>query len=194
MKTGNTSSFKRAHLNKWLEITRTYLFSERERLTDMAEQMPEPGLVSHGAQNRYLSRVRGSVLRLLKCTAAQGGNPLLELERAFHLQVSFISRHPEIPGRLLGWLSHGSDSRIRRRIQRVIGHYESRLCRIIDQARQQGCIRSDIDPRAAAGIFIGMIQSLALRMNLSLRQRERLLHEAFQSFSLFRTGMTASSK
>lgn len=194
MKTGNTSSFKNAHLKKWLEITRTYLFSDRERLTDMTEEMPEPGLDSHGAQNRYISRVRGSVLRLMKRTAAHDRNPLLELERAFHLQASFISRHPEIPRRLLGWLSQDSDTRIRRRIQRVIGHYESRLCRIIAQARQQGCIRPDIDPRAAAGIFIGMIQSLALRMNVSLRQRELLLHEAFQSFFLFRTGMTVPSK
>ncbi len=76
----------------------------------------------------------------------------------------------------------------------VIGHYESRLSRIIAAAKQQGRVRSEIDPQAAAGVVVGMIQSLALRMAINLRQRERLLHEAIQSFCLFRAGMTVPSK
>lgn len=60
--------------------------------------------------------------------------------------------------------------------------------------KHQGRIRSDIDPHAAAGIFIGMIQGLALRLNINLRQRELLLREAFESFALFRTGMISASR
>ncbi|MFZ3175842.1 MAG: hypothetical protein WA146_13175, partial [Thiobacillus sp.] len=93
-----------------------------------------------------------------------------------------------------GWLSQGSDIRIRRRIQMVIGHYETRLCRMIGQSKQQGLIRADIDPRTAAGIFIGMIQGLALRMNANLRQRELLLREAFEMFALYRAGRASASK
>lgn len=130
----------------------------------------------------------------MKHTAQRDRYPLLELERAFHLQAAFIARHPEIPGRLLGWMSQDGDTRIQRRIRKVIGHYESRISRLIAQARQQGYIKADIDPHAAAGVFIGMIQSLALRLNLNLCQRERLLREAFDHFSLFRAGMTAASR
>lgn len=61
-------------------------------------------------------------------------------------------------------------------------------------ARRQGHIRADIDSHAAASIFIDMIQGLALRMNVNLRQREFLLREAFENFSLYRTGMAYASK
>lgn len=195
MNTGNTDKFEHAHLEQWLETTRHYLFADQESLSDAAgKALLEPRLGSHGAQDRFISRARGSLLRLLKRTAMHDQNPLQELERAFYFQASFVSRHPDVPKRLLEWLSQGSDTRIRRRIQKVIGHYESRLCRMIAQAKRQGFIRADIDPYAAAGIFIGMIQSLALRLNVNLRQRELLLREAFENFSLYRAGMASASK
>lgn len=65
---------------------------------------------------------------------------------------------------------------------------------MITQAKQQGLVRSGIDPRTAAGIFIGMIQSMALRMNANLGQREQLLREAFEAFTLYKAGMATPSK
>ncbi len=195
MNTGDTNKFEHAHLQQWLETTRHYLFADQESFADAAgKALLESQLDSHGAQDRFISGVRGSLLRLVKRTVWHDQNPLQELERAFYFQASFVSRHPEVPKRLLGWLSQDSDTRIRRRIQMVIGHYESRLCRMIAQAKHQGFIRSDIDPRIAAGIFIGMIQGLALRMNVNLRQRDLLLHEAFEVFALYRAGMASASK
>lgn len=195
MNTGDTNKFEHAYLEQWLKTTRHYLFADQESLSDAAgKALLEPRLGSHGSQDRFISRARGSLLRLLKRTAQHDQNPLQELERAFYFQASFVSRHPDVPKRLLEWLSQGSDTRIRRRIQKVIGHYESRLCRMIAQAKRQGFIRADIDPYAAAGIFIGMIQSLALRLNVNLRQRELLLREAFENFSLYRAGMASASK
>lgn len=195
MNTGDINKFGHAHLDQWLETTRRYLFADWESLAGAAgKALSEPWLDSHGAQDRYISRARASLLRLAKRTAQHDRSPLLELECAFYSQASFIAQHPDVSGRLLGWLSQAGDTRIRRRIQKVIGHYESRICRMIDRARHQGYIRADIDPHAAAGIFIGMIQSLALRINVNLRQRELLLREAFENFSLYRAGMASASK
>ncbi|GAO36228.1 hypothetical protein SCT_1630 [Sulfuricella sp. T08] len=195
MNTGNTDMFEQAYLEQWLKTTRHYLFADRENLVDATETaLLESNLESHGAQDRFISRARGSLLRLLKRTARQDQNPLHELERAFYFQISFIARHPDIPKRLLGWLSHGGDGRIRRRIQVVINNYELRLCRIIDQAKHQGLIRADIEPHTAASFFVGIIQSLALRMNADLRQRERLLREAVEVFALYRAGVVSLSK
>jgi len=195
MKTGDTGKFEHGHLKQWLETTRCYLFADQEQLVDAAgkallESMPG----SHGAQDRFISRARGQLLRLLQSTVRRDQNPLQELEQAFYFQVSFISRHPDVPKRLLGWLSQDGDSRIRRRIQLVIGHYESRLCRTIDRARRQGLVSADIEPHAAASLFVAMIQSLALRMNTDLRQRESLLREATHVFALYRAGVLAASK
>ena len=162
---------------------------------DPAEKaLPQLRLDSHGAQDRFISRARGKLLRLVKGTARQDQSPLQELEQVFYFQAMFVTQHPDIPKRLLGWLSQDSDSRIRRRIQRVIGHYESRLAGTIERGKHQGLIRANIDPRTAARIFIGMIQRLALRVNANLRQRERLLREAFEAFALYRAGMALPPK
>lgn len=195
MNTGDTNKFELTHLKQWLETSRHYLFADLEVLTGAAVKVPlEPRQGSHGAQDRFISMARGRLMRLLKLKAMRDKNPLQELERAFYSQALFVSRHPEVPKHLMGWLLQGSNTRIRRRIQKVITHYESRLCRMIDQARHQGFIRADIDPRTAAGIFIGMIQSLALRMSVNLRQRELILREAFENFSLYMAGMASASK
>lgn len=195
MNMSDTNKFEHAHLEQWLETTRHYLFADQESLSDAAgKALLEPRLGSHGAQDRFISRARGSLLRLLKRTAQHDQNPLQELELAFYFQVSFISRHPNVPKRLLGWLSQGSDTRIRRRIQMVIDHYESRLCRMIGRAKRQGFIRADIEPQTAASLFVGMIQGLTLRMNAGLLQRELLLREAVEAFALYRAGMVSPSK
>lgn len=195
MNISDTNKLEHAHLEQWLETTRHYLFADLESLADAAEKaLLESKLDSHGAQGRFISRARGGLLRLLKCTAQHDQNPLQELERAFYFQVSFISRHPDVPKRLLGWLSQGSDTRIRRRIQMVIDHYESRLCRMIGRAKHQGLISTGIEPQTAASLFVGMIQGLALRMNAGLLQRELLLREAVEVFALYRAGMASPSK
>lgn len=199
MNSSDSKPFDQAHLQVWLETTRRYLFSDQEECTNTTGHEAlqpdiQPCLDKHGAQDRFVSRARGRLLRLMKHSVQRDRNPLLELERAFKIQARFIARHPEIPGRLLTWMSLSRDSRIQRRIRKVIGHYESRISRLIVRARQQGSIKADIDPQVAAGIFIGLIQSLAIRLNLNLCQRERLLNEAFARFSLFRTAMTTPAR
>jgi len=195
MNTGNTDKFEKAYLEQWLNATRHYLFADRKDLVEATETaLLESNLESHGAQDRFISRTRGSLLRLLKRTAKQDQNPLHELERAFYFQISFIAQQPDIPKRLLRWLSQSGDDRIHRRIQAVINNYESRLCRIIDQAKHQGLIRAGIEQQTAAKLFIGMIQSLVLRMNGGLRQRELLLREAVEVFALYRASIASASK
>lgn len=195
MNTGNTEKFEHAYLEQWLKTARYYLFTKQENFADTAEKAPlETKLNSHGAQERFISRARGRLLRLLKRTARQDQNPLQELERAFYFQVSFIARHPDVPRRLLRWLTQGSNSRIRRRIQMVIGHYKSRLSRLIGQAKRQGLVRADIEPHFAASLFVDMIQGLALRMNADLHKRELVLREASEVFTLYRAEMATSSK
>jgi len=195
MNTDDSNTFEPAHLKAWLETTLDYLFSDRQGDADAtACALCQSDLDSHGARDRFVSRVRGHLLRRMKSTAQRDRNPLLELERAFKAQAAFIARHPEIPRRLLGWLLQGGDSRIQRRVRKLVGHYESRIVRLIARARLQGSIKADIDPYVAAGVFIGMIQSLAFRLSLNLCQRERVLHEAYARFALFRAAMGAASR
>jgi hypothetical protein len=195
MNTVDTDLFENAYLAQWLKTTHHYLLGDQKRVVNATETaLLDSKSDSHGAQDRFLSRARGSLLRLVKRTAQHDQNPLQELERAFYFQVSFIAQHPDIPKRLLGWLSQNGDSRIRRRIQKVIDQYESRLCRMIDRAKHQGLIRADIEPRTAASVLISMIQGVALKMDADFRQRELMLREAFEGFAMYRAGMAFASK
>lgn len=194
MNTGDTEYFEETHLAQWMSTTRQYLFADKPCTANATKGLLlVSALDSHGAQDHFLSRARGDLMRLVKRTARRHQNPLQELEQAFKSQASFIAQHPDIPKRLLGWLSQNGDTRIRRRIQKVIDQYEARLCQMIGQAKTQGLIRDNIEPRTAASIFIGMIQSLALRMNADLYQRELMLREAFEGFAMYREGMASES-
>lgn len=191
MNTENTDKIELVYLEQWLETSRHYLFGDLKDIDVEGIPPPDLALSHHGAQDRFISRARGDLLRLVKRSTEQALDPLEELERTFHVQVAFIARRPDVPKRLLEWLSQGSNLRISRRIQRVMDHYESILCRMIGQAKQQGLIRADIEQHTAAKLFIGMIQSLVLRMNGGLRQRELLLREAVEVFTLYRASITS---
>lgn len=192
MSSGDPGGFARAYLEQWMETSRLYLFSDLETLADATEKtLSAPKLDSRGARERFISRVRGRLFRLLQQTGQGDGNPLQELEHAFHSQVSFISRHPDVPRHLLEWLLRSGDNRLRRRIQMVIARYESRLCRMIARAKHEGLIRDEIEPQTAASLFVGMIQSLALGMNASPCQQKLLLREAATVFALYRARLVS---
>lgn len=195
MNTDDTGTLEQSRLEQWLETTRLYLFANTGSPVDRAGNgPPEPKLDQHGAQDRFVARVRGQLLRFAKSAASNDGDPLQELERTFLSQVAYIAQYPDIPRRLLGWSAQGGNTRIRRRIQIIIALYEARLARMIDRAKHQGLVRAGIESHIAAHVFVGLIQSLALRMNAGLRQRELLLTETADVFALYRAGMAASSK
>lgn len=220
MKTDDTNEFEEAYLREWREATRHYLFADLESLRNDADAThsappscaggphdqhdappPEghaapvdeawspPGADSHGGQTRFIARARGRLLRLAR--RAQQDNPLWELEHAFQLQISFIARHPDVPRRLLTWLSQDGDTRLRRRVQAVIDHYAARLARIISRAKHQGLVKAEIQPDSAAMLLIGMIQGFALGIHAG--RREGWFMEAAKTFALYRASLVYPS-
>ncbi len=179
------------HLDRWKEVSRGYLLSGREAPAPNAEipggrELPSQcKLESRRGRDRFLSHVRQRLFCLMRETGRYGENALRELERAFHSHVSFIARHPDVPRRILTWSLQSADARLRRRVQKVMAHYEFRLVRLIANGQQQGCIRADIEPHAASGLFIGMLQNLVLRLSADGLQPERLLQEANHLFSAY---------
>ncbi len=223
MNTGDTSTFDSVHLAQWLETTRHYLFSDRESMaatppgaasnrpaigqgkqhdanaveldTDPAEKaLLQLRLDTYGARVRFISRVRGKLLRRVKLTAQWNLNPLQELERVFFSQISFIARNPDVAKRMLSWLLLSGDIRIRRRVQMVVDCYASRLARIIELARHQGFIRTDISPPSAASFFVSLIQGLMLGMNTGLSARDEIFRKAAHAFVLYRDWIVLPAK
>ncbi|MDP2810616.1 MAG: hypothetical protein Q8O34_10755, partial [Rhodocyclaceae bacterium] len=115
--------------------------------------------------------------------------PLTALESAFYFHVSFMARHPSVPRTILAWYSQTRDVRVRARIEAAIGHYESRLARLIGKAKRQGLVRSTVDAQTAASVFVGMVQGLTLRMNADLIRPGMLLREAATAFPVYLDGI-----
>lgn len=187
MKSVDQEALTQEYVERWLRITRKYLLPQEPGSADAADRlMHEPKLDTHGAQDRFVSRARGRLQRLLQHTPQRERDPLQELERTFYLQASLISSYPEVPRRLLAWLLQDGDTRLRRRVQKVISHHQSRLSRIIGHAKQQGLVRAEVEPQTAASLFIGMLQAMALRMGGDPRERELLLRASLDVFAAYK--------
>lgn len=115
------------------------------------------------------------------------------LESGLYFHASLMAKYPSVPATILTWYLHTTDARIRSRIRGVIGHYENRLSRLINRAKQQGLVRSGVDAQAAACVLVGLIQGMALRMNAGPGRPEVLLREAVSEFSGYLDGIRASA-
>lgn len=153
-----------------------------ERLAD--EAWSPPATASGGGQRRFLARVRGRLMR--PAGRAAGGDPMRELHVAFHRQMAFIARHPEVPLRLLAWLADDARPGIQRRVRRLIDRYTSRLAWIIARAKERGAVGADVDPGNAADVLVGLIQHLVRTATATPFRRGRLEFQAALAFATFR--------
>lgn len=163
-----------------------------ERDADPAEEaLLQLQLDTHGARVRFISRLRGKLLRRVKRSARWNVNPLQELEHVFFSHVSFIARNPDVARRMLAWLLPRGDVRIQRRVQAVVDCYASRLARRIEHAKGQYFIRADISPYFAANFFVSLIQGVALGKEAGLSARDEIFRKATHAFALYRDWLAA---
>lgn len=187
--------FEQDHLKRWWEATCYYLFADMESLPGAAEAKDgwlPPQTDSHGGRKRFIARARGQLLRSVR--RGEQGDSLRELESAFQQQIAFIARHPDVPRRLLSWLAQDDDRGLQRRVRMLIGHYATRLARIIARAKEQGLVRADVQPSAAAISLVGVIQGLVLRTPAAPQRKEWFLREAVEAFALYWAGLAVLSK
>lgn len=180
---------------QWLETTRSYLFAHQQPSgtgNNAAEAPPASAAETRGAQVRGIARVRGQLLRLTMRRPVDDPDPVRELERIFHSLVSFIARNPDVPSRMLRWSTRSGHRRIRRRVQMVIDQFVARISFIIKRAQAQARIRPDVEPQTAAVLFVGIAQSLVLRLFAGFLPREQLQDEANRLLQLYLTGMRSA--
>lgn len=134
--------------------------------------------------------------RLLSRTdkAAQAApSPLAALEAMFKTHIEFITKHPGVPRVLFGELQNHDDTPTKRMVQTLINGYRERLKAIMDKGKVQGELDQDLDSRAAATLFIGMIQGLVIQ-SLLAGDAARLKKEAPGAFEIFRNGIVRRTK
>ena len=222
MRTDEANDCIPEHLAKWRKTTREYLLAPTEslgvggdpgagsRLPDDKRFKPDtagtvvwskeateetlfhPVSQIRSSRSMLLSWAYRALLHLLRRATQHQENPLTALESAFYFHASFMAKHPSVPRMILAWYSQTRDARVRSRIQGAISHYESCLARQIGKAKQQGLVRPTIDAPTAAGVLVGLIQGLVLRMNAGLSRPETLLREAATVFPVYLDGIRAT--
>jgi AcrR family transcriptional regulator len=179
------------------EIIRvTLALAARQGVDDVTTQdMAQAMGVTQGAVFRHFSSkdaiwlavmqwVREQLMAVLGRAAAAGRDPLDALERMFFAHIAFIADHPAIPRVLTSEHLHGRSSALRKLVTEIMLAYEARIAGLLVAAQQQGLARTDLDPHAAATLYIGMIQGLVLQTSI-LRDQRTLAEGAKRTFPVY---------
>ncbi len=124
--------------------------------------------------------------------AARGAaSPLAALEAMFMAHLEFASTHPGVPRIIFGELQRGGDTPAKRMTRNLIDRYGERLRELISEGQGQGELAREVDPVAAATLFIGTIQGLVMQALLS-GDIARMRAEAPGVFAIYRRGIKLS--
>lgn len=132
--------------------------------------------------------VRGRLMSVLDMAAAQGSDPLDSLEKMFFAHLGFVEKVPAIPKLIFTNQLLKNNPRIRELVRSILTDYEEKVSGLIVQARTQSLVRADLDERAAAVMFTGMIQGLVIRVPI-IEARKSLVEEGRLIFPIFLHGI-----
>lgn len=96
----------------------------------------------------------------------QGGEPLAVLERVFLAQAAFVARHPGAPRILYHALQGPAGSPAHEAVRAMVASYTQRVRTLLESARASGHLSPSLDTSAAATLFVGTIQGLAVQRAL----------------------------
>lgn len=94
-------------------------------------------------------------------------SPVAAMEAMFMSHVEFVAEHPGVPRMIFGELQRPESTPARQMVQTLIKRYGERLNRLIVKGKACGELSPSLDNEAAATLFIGTIQGLAMQSMLA---------------------------
>lgn len=123
--------------------------------------------------------------------AAQGAPTALEaLQAMFDSHIAFVTEHPGVPRMLFGELQHPKPTPAKRMARSLIERYSQRLQALVERGIAAGELHPAIEPSAAAALFIGTIQGLAMQAMLA-GDVAHMQRQAGGAFAILRGGLEA---
>ncbi len=132
---------------------------------------------------RLLSRVDAAI--------AAHRHALDALEAVFLTHTAFVAEHPGVPRMLFGELQRAEDTAAKRVARSLLAAYGKRVRQLIATGQQHGELSPDIEPEAAATLFIGTIQGLVMQTLLSGKP-QHIRRAAPGVFALYRRCIRSS--
>lgn len=172
------------------EIT-TAAIAKRMRLTQGALFRHFPS--KEAIWQSVLEWVAKRLLVLTDKAAQAAPSPLAALEAMFKAHIEFIAEHPGVPRVIFGELQNHDNTPTKLMVQTLINGYRERLKSIMDKGKASRELDEGLDTRAAATLFIGMIQGLVIQ-SLLAGDAARLKKDAPGAFAIFRNGIVRSAR
>ena len=94
-------------------------------------------------------------------------SPVEALETIFMAHIESHVRHAGVPRIIFGELQRAEDTLAKRMVRKFMGQYVEQLQAFIEQGKGAGEIDRDVDAKAAATLFVGMIQGLVVQSLVS---------------------------
>lgn len=123
---------------------------------------------------------------------AKTDSPIEALEAVFATHIDFVASHPGAPRMLFGELQRAKLTPAKQMAKTLIASYGKRIEGIIDLGKAQGELVADLDSKATATMFIGMIQGLVMQ-SLLLGDVACIRQNAPVVFAIYLRGIRRSS-
>jgi len=120
--------------------------------------------------------------------AVKGKAALEALEAAFMTHIDFVAEHPGAPRMLFGELQRAKVTPAKKMARTLIASYGERIEAIIEQGQAEGELDAELDCKAAATMFIGIIQGLVMQ-SLLTGNMEQMRENATGVFKVFCRGI-----
>lgn len=126
-------------------------------------------------------------------SAARGIESAVQaLNAMFMAHVDFVTDHPGVPRMMFGQLQHAATTPAKRLAQMLIQRYSERIASRLEQGKASGEIAPEVDTRASAILFVGMLQGLVMQSLLS-GDITHLRRDAPGVFAAFARGLRADA-
>jgi TetR/AcrR family transcriptional regulator len=100
---------------------------------------------------------------LARFDAVTGTTPVDRLRAIFTTHIAFVVEHVGVPRILFGELQRDGDAPGKARVRALMAGYRDRVISLLEQAKTQRLIKQTTDCPAAATMFLGMVQGLAMQ-------------------------------
>ena len=126
-------------------------------------------------------------------SAARGADsPLQALNAMFMAHVDFVADHPGVPRMMFGQLQNAASTPAKRLAQALIQRYSERISIRLEQGKASGEIAPEVDTRASAILFVGMLQGLVMQSLIS-GDITQVRRDAPGVFAVFARGLRGQS-
>lgn len=111
--------------------------------------------------------VQSQLFARLEAAAKRADTPLDGLGAMFLAHVKFITEHPGVPRLIFQHLQRPEDTLLKAGVRNMLARYRKMLTDMLAEAEKRGQIPAGQDKAAAAMLFIGAIQGLAIQAMLN---------------------------